>query len=52
MIDKSSHHVVGRKCNVQEGEVVAGEKGQLDNPTDVMFDVQNHSIIIANRGSR
>ncbi|CAF1514498.1 unnamed protein product [Adineta steineri] len=51
--DFNNHRIVEWKNNATEGQIIAGGNGQgnrmdqLDHPTDVIFDQQNHSIIIA-----
>ncbi|CAF4166156.1 unnamed protein product, partial [Adineta steineri] len=51
--DHDNHHIVKWKCNAKEGQIIAGEikegnrMNQLNRPTDVIVDQQNHSIIIA-----
>ncbi|CAF4348326.1 unnamed protein product, partial [Adineta steineri] len=48
-----NHRIVEWKCNAKEGQIIAGGNGegnrmdQLNRPTHVIFDQQNHSIIIA-----
>ncbi|CAF0941761.1 unnamed protein product [Adineta steineri] len=56
--DHDNHHIVKWKCNAKEGQIIAGEikegnrMNQLNRPTDVIVDQQNHSIIIADKGNR
>ncbi|CAF3843748.1 unnamed protein product [Adineta steineri] len=56
--DQWNHRIVEWKYNAKEGQLIAGGKGrgagidQLDLPTDVIVDQQNHSIIIADKGNR
>ncbi|CAF1524537.1 unnamed protein product, partial [Adineta steineri] len=56
--DFNNHRIVEWKCNAKEGQVIAGGNGkgyqidQLNEPTDVIYDQQNHSIIIADYGNR
>ncbi|CAF1271708.1 unnamed protein product [Adineta steineri] len=53
-----NHRIVEWKYNAKEGQIIAGgnEKGnqinQLNNPTDVIVDQENHSITIADKGNR
>ncbi|CAF1168153.1 unnamed protein product [Adineta steineri] len=56
--DYNIHRIVEWKYNSKEGQIIAGENkqenrtGQLNYPTDVIVDQQNHSIIIADQGNR
>ncbi|CAF3936703.1 unnamed protein product, partial [Adineta steineri] len=56
--DWSNHRIVKWKYNAREGQTIAGGNGQgnrtdqLNIPTDVIVDQQNHSIIIADQGNR
>ncbi|CAF3999547.1 unnamed protein product [Adineta steineri] len=56
--DYNSHRIVEWKHNVKEGQIIAGgnkqgsRMNQLNYPTDVIVDQQNHSIIIADQGNR
>ncbi|CAF4257784.1 unnamed protein product, partial [Adineta steineri] len=56
--DLDNHRIVEWKYNAKEGQIIAGGNGQgsrldqLDRPTDVIVDQQNHSIIIADYGNR
>ncbi|CAF1188846.1 unnamed protein product [Adineta steineri] len=56
--DHDNHRIVEWKYNAKEGQIIAGENGkgnqmdQLNRPTDVVVDRQNHSIIIADRYTR
>ncbi|CAF0794195.1 unnamed protein product [Adineta steineri] len=56
--DFGNDRIVEWKCNATEGQIIVGEKGrgyqmdQLNQPTDVIVDQQNHSIIIADQGNR
>ncbi|CAF1435375.1 unnamed protein product, partial [Adineta steineri] len=51
--DTMNHRIVEWKQNIKEGQIVAGGNGngnrmdQLNRPTDVIVDEQNHFIIIA-----
>ncbi|CAF0839854.1 unnamed protein product [Adineta steineri] len=53
-----NHRIVEWKYNAKEGQIIAGGNGygyrmnQLNGPTNVIVDQQNHSIIIADRGNR
>ncbi|CAF4281644.1 unnamed protein product, partial [Adineta steineri] len=53
-----NHRIVTWKCNAKEGQIIAGANGrgnqidQLNCPTDVIVDPQNHSTIIADQGNR
>ncbi|CAF1003832.1 unnamed protein product [Adineta steineri] len=53
-----NHRIVKWKYNANDGETIAGGNGkgnlmnQLNRPTDVIVDQQNHSIIIADWGNR
>ncbi|CAF1559353.1 unnamed protein product [Adineta ricciae] len=58
--DSGNDRIVRWKRNENQGTIVAGGNGrgkgnslnQLDWPTDVIFDEQNNSIIIADKGNR
>ncbi|CAF4085126.1 unnamed protein product, partial [Adineta steineri] len=56
--DCFNHRIVEWKYNANEGQIIAGGNGygnradQLYNPTDMIVDQQNHSIIIADYGNR
>ncbi|CAF1179008.1 unnamed protein product [Adineta steineri] len=56
--DYSNDRIVEWKYNAKEGQIIAGgnkqgnRMNQLNGPTDVIVDQQNHSIIIADHGSR
>ncbi|CAF4140151.1 unnamed protein product, partial [Adineta steineri] len=56
--DHDNHRVVQWKYNAKKGQTVAGGNGQgnsihqLNCPTDVVVDQQNHSIIIADYENR
>ncbi|CAF1395393.1 unnamed protein product [Adineta steineri] len=56
--DWANDRIVEWKYNAKKGQIIAGgdEQGnrmdQLDRPTDMIVDQQNHSIIIADRGNR
>ncbi|CAF0954028.1 unnamed protein product [Adineta steineri] len=53
-----NHRIVKWKYNAKDGETIAGGNGkgnlmnQLNRPTDVIVEQQNHSIIIADWGNR
>ncbi|CAF1419613.1 unnamed protein product [Adineta steineri] len=53
-----NHRIVEWKYNAKEVQIIAGGNGegdrmdQLNKPTDVIVDQQNHSIIIADKGNR
>ncbi|CAF1383610.1 unnamed protein product [Adineta steineri] len=52
--DWMNHRIVQWKSNAKEGHIIADRNRmhQLDLPTDVIVDQQNHSIIIADQGNR
>ncbi|CAF4072495.1 unnamed protein product, partial [Adineta steineri] len=56
--DYDNHRIIKWKYNAEEGQVVAGgyrernQMDQLNSPTDVIVDQQNHSIIIADHRNR
>ncbi|CAF0953658.1 unnamed protein product [Adineta steineri] len=56
--DFYNHRIVEWKWHAKEGQIIAGGNGQgnrtnqLKYPIDVIFDQQNHSIIIADWGNR
>ncbi|CAF1423644.1 unnamed protein product [Adineta steineri] len=56
--DYSNHRIVEWKYNTKQGQTIAGGNGkgnrmnQLNGPTDMITDQQNHSIIIADYGNR
>ncbi|CAF4097005.1 unnamed protein product, partial [Adineta steineri] len=56
--DYWNDRIIEWKYNAKERKIIAGGNGygngmnQLNNPTDVIIDQQNHSIIIADRGNR
>ncbi|CAF4441905.1 unnamed protein product, partial [Adineta steineri] len=55
--DRYNDRIVEWKYNAKEGQIIAGGDGrgnrmdQLNSPTDVIVDEQNHSIIIADYGN-
>ncbi|CAF1421964.1 unnamed protein product [Adineta steineri] len=55
--DRDNHRIVEWKYNATEGQIIAGgnkegdRMDQLNEPTDVIVNQQNHSIIIADRGN-
>ncbi|CAF1264768.1 unnamed protein product [Adineta ricciae] len=55
--DEMNHRVVRWKVNASQGELIAGKDGkgnkrnQLETPTDVAIDKQNHSLIICDAGN-
>ncbi|CAF1145182.1 unnamed protein product [Adineta steineri] len=51
----NNHRIVEWKHNAKEGQIIAGGNGQrnqLNRPTDVIIDQQDHSIIIADWRNR
>ncbi|CAF4005834.1 unnamed protein product [Adineta steineri] len=52
--DYFNHRIVEWKYDAKEGQIIAGENrmNQLNCPTDVIVDQQDHSIIIADSGNR
>ncbi|CAF4207314.1 unnamed protein product, partial [Adineta steineri] len=56
--DHANHRIVEWKHNTKEGEIIAGGNGegnrmdQLNSPTNMIVDQQNHSIIIADYKNR
>ncbi|CAF4184107.1 unnamed protein product [Adineta steineri] len=56
--DSTNHRIVEWKYDAEEGQIIAGRNGkgdrmdQLNYPTDVIVDQQNHSIIIADSLNR
>ncbi|CAF1006140.1 unnamed protein product [Adineta steineri] len=56
--DYWNHRIVEWKYNAKEGQIIAGRHrkrnriDQLNQPTDVVVNQQNHSIIIADRDNR
>ncbi|CAF1044652.1 unnamed protein product [Adineta steineri] len=52
--DWMNHRIVQWEYNAKEGHIIAdrNQMQQLDLPTDVIVDQQNHSIIIADQGNR
>ena len=53
-----NHRIVKWKCDAKNGEVVAGGNGkgnrmdQLNEPTDVIVDKKNNSLIICDCGKQ
>ncbi|CAF1557132.1 unnamed protein product, partial [Adineta steineri] len=52
-----NNRIVEWKCNAKKGQIIAGGNGrgnrmdQLNRPTDVIVDQQNHAVIIADQGN-
>ena len=49
--DHDNNRIVQWKRDAREGQVILGENSQLSTPTDVLFDRETNSLIIADYGN-